>query len=340
MRKRAPTLQAVKQISRIPAKAVVDREPLDSRVQDGEYLNSAESSVTVPSPWEFAIVFGVLAVLFIGANWAGLSSLVEAWDREQDYSHGYLVAPIACLFLWFKRDRFPGIRDIPGWAGLGLIAASAVLFAAGKQYFLNPLIHWSMIVWIGGATWVLAGRRVLWWALPSIGFLIFMVPLPYRTENWLSGPLQRVATQLSTWTLQLLGQPAFAEGNTILLGEGRLEVEQACSGLRMLVMITALAVACAVLVCRNWPERLLLIVCIVPIALFSNAVRIVATGLALTYISPEASENVHNIAGLIVVLVASSTMWLALVYWRHLFLESERTPLYRAHGEELIGKGI
>jgi exosortase len=189
-----------------------------------------------------------------------------------------------------------------------------------------------MIVWIGGAVWVMGGRRVFIWALPAIVFLIFMVPLPYRMESWLSGPLQRVATILSAWTLQVLGQPAFAEGNTIFLGMTQIEVEHACSGLRMLVMITALATACAALVCRSWGERIFLAICIVPVSLFANCVRIVATGLGYQYLSSEASRTIsHDIAGWIVVPVAAVTLGLAVLYWRRLFVESDLalTPIAR-----------
>jgi exosortase len=276
--------------------------------------------------WFAAIV---LSAVFLWAYWSGLRALVIAWETEPDYSHGYLVPPIALLFLWFRRDCFPGINRVPGWGGLSLIALSILLTVAGKQYFLNPLVHWSMIAWVGGTVWILAGRRVFWWALPAIAFLIFMVPLPYRIEGMLGWPLQRIATYISSWSLQLLGQPAIAEGNTIFLSENQLEVEHACSGLRMLVMVAALAMAFAVLGCRNWRERIFLILCIVPVALIANSVRIVATGMAYQYLSGEASKTFsHDVAGYIVPPVAALMMLGALIYFRRLIVETEQTPLY------------
>jgi exosortase len=196
---------------------------------------------------------------------------------------------------------------------------------AGRRFFLNPVVFWAMIAWIGGVVWIVGGRHVFRWALPAIAFLIFMVPLPYRMEGMLSGPLQRIATLASCWTLQLLGQPAFAEGNTIFLGMTQLEVEQACSGLRMMVMITALATACAILICRNWPERFIMALCIVPVALFANCVRIVATGTAHQYLSNESSRSFsHDVAGWIVVPIAAAAMGLSLWYWRRLFVEADQ----------------
>jgi exosortase len=265
-----------------------------------------------------------LGALFFWSFWPQLTSLVKVWSQEPDYSHGFLVPVIAGLFLWFRRDKYPGPQRVPQWSGLLLLACSMALFVAGKRYFLTPLLNWALIVWIAAICWIFWGRRVFWWASPAIVFLFFMVPLPFRLENLLSWPLQRVATKLSCWILQLLGQPAIAEGNTILLGGSRLEVEQACSGLRMLVMIAALTMAFGVLVCRNWPERLFLIACMAPVALFSNSIRIVVTGLGYEYLSDEASQTLsHDLAGFIVVLVAATSMGLALCYWRWIFIEEE-----------------
>jgi exosortase len=293
------------------------------------------------STWEAAIVAIALSSAFLWANWASLGELVATWDREPDYSHGYLVGPIAAIILWTRRDRFPESSCVPGWGGFALLALSLLLAFAGEQYFLNPLVFWAMILWIGGVVWVLGGWRVFVWALPAIMFLIFMVPLPFRAETWLSGPLQRIATLLSSWALQLLGQPAFAEGNTIYLGMTQIEVEHACSGLRMLVMITALVAACAILVCRNWPERLFLVLCIVPVSMFANCVRIVATGLAYQYLSSEASKAImHDVAGWIVVPVAAATLGTALFYWRRLFVQFGQALLPVSHHQVVLQHGI
>jgi exosortase len=263
-----------------------------------------------------------LGLLFFWAFWPQLVSLVDVWSREPDYSHGFLVPIIALLFLWFRRSRFPRPQRVPQWDGLLLLAVSIALYVVGKRYFLTPMLNWAMIVWIAAVTWMFLGRRVLWWASPAIAFLFFMVPLPFRFENLLSWPLQRVATKLSCWMLQLFGEPAIAKGNLIILGSSQLEVEQACSGLRMFVMIAALTMAFAVLICRNWPERLFLVVCMAPVALLSNAIRIVATGLALEYLSDEAAEKFsHDLAGFVVVLVAAASMWLAICFWRWIFIE-------------------
>lgn len=95
---------------------------------------------------------------------------------------------------------------------------------------MDAIDGWSILFWVAGVVWLLGGWRVLRWRLPSVVFLWFMIPLPFRAEGLLSLPLQGIATKLSCWTLHTLGQLALAEGNAIRINDFPLEVAQACSG--------------------------------------------------------------------------------------------------------------
>lgn len=255
----------------------------------------------------------IMATVFAWAYWPTLGWLESTWDREPDYSHGYLVPPLALLFLWIRRERFPGITFGLEWPGLVLIGLSVVVRLVGARIYLDAADGWSILLWVAGVVWLLGGWRVLYWSLPSIGFLWFMVPLPYRVERWLSLPLQRVATKISCWVLQSFGQPAVGEGNTIHLGDYPLEVEQACSGLRIFVGIFALAFAYVIVVRRAWWEKALLFVSVIPIALVANSTRIVGTGL-LYQVSEEAARKfTHDIAGYVMIPFAAGLF--ALVLW-------------------------
>ncbi len=283
---------------------------------------------------QFWVVCGlVLAAAFAWAYWPTLVSLVGAWNREPDYSHGFFVAPLAVYFLWARRDRYPGSarhaeRDEyiagPAWLGLLLVAASVAVRVYGAHFYLDALDGWSILLWVAGVVWLLGGWKVMWWAAPSIAFLWFMVPLPFRVERWLSLPLQGAATKLSCWILQALGQPALAEGHTIILGQNQLEVEQACSGLRIFVGIVALAFAYAIVMRRAWWEKALLLLSAVPIALLANAARIVSTGLLYQYVSGEAAKKFsHDAAGWVMILFAAGLFGLVLLYLSRLVREVE-----------------
>ncbi|MBI1904253.1 MAG: exosortase/archaeosortase family protein [Planctomycetia bacterium] len=281
----------------------------------------------------------IVAALVVGATffcsfWRTLVALVGDWQRQADYSHGFLVAPLALVVLWLRRDRFPRDFRRPGWLGLGLVLMSVAVAAVGLRYFLAPLAGWSMILWIGGVCWVLGGRRVFVWALPAIVFLFFMVPLPYRTEHLFSGPLQRVATIISSWILQAFGLPAVAAGNTIYLGDHQLEVEQACSGLRTMVGIAALVYVFVITTRRSWWIRALLVLFAAPVALLANSLRIVATGLLFHFVSDPASRLFsHDLAGWFTIPVAAALLGGVLWLLGRLLVEVEP-----AAGPELLGR--
>jgi exosortase len=124
--------------------------------------------------------------------------------------------------------------------------------------------------------------------------------------------------------LQLLGQPAFSEGNVILLGNHELEVAQACSGLRLFASVIALAYAYLVLVRRAWWEKVILLFAVGPIAVVSNAVRIVMTGLLFQFTTGEMAHRFsHDFAGWVMIPLAAALFGLVLWYLGKLFNEEE-----------------
>jgi exosortase len=289
-------------------------------------------------------IIGIVAlVVGIWSYYPAIRQFVSAWNTEPDYSHGYLVIPLALCLLWLRGagpdglPRFLGQGNslwlkslrrnlFPGWGppslliGGGLLALAVALRFASAWYFLESFDAWSLVVWVAAVTALLCGRKVLWWSLPAIGFLFFMIPLPFGAEQVLSLQLQTVATKLSCWTLQLLGQPALAEGHTILLGDHRLEVAQACSGLRLFVSIVAVAYFFLIAVPRSWWERTVLVVAALPIAVATNAMRIVVTGLLYQFASSEAAQRfAHDMAGFVMIPVAMVLFGLLLWYLTMLF---------------------
>jgi len=151
--------------------------------------------------------------------------------------------------------------------------------------------------WLAGAVWLFAGRHVMLWAAPSIAFLFFMMPLPFRAERMLSVQLQGISTKISCWTLQFFGQPAISEGNVIYLNNVSYGVAEACSGMRIFMASVAFACAYMIMVRRTWWERMLILPFAIPLAMVANAMRIVATTLLTRYTSIEPAVA-HDAMGL------------------------------------------
>lgn len=273
-------------------------------------------------PW--GIAGALLAICFFWSYWPTVANLVAAWDREPDYSHGYFVVPLALFFLWARRDNFPGFPNAMAWPGLVLIGLSIAIRTFGARYYVDAIDGWSILFWVAGVVWFLGGWRIFCWSLPSIAFLWFMIPLPWRVERWLSLPLQGIATKISCWGLQFFGQPALYEGNVIHINDFPLEVAEACSGLRIFVGIVALAFAYLVLFRRAWWERALLVASVLPIALVANSTRIICTGLLNQWVSGEAAHKfTHDIAGYVMIPFAAGLFALVLLYLDQLVRDVE-----------------
>ncbi len=269
-------------------------------------------------------VIAVLAAAFAWSYWTTILELIHTWNNEADYSHGYLVVPFALAFLWVRRDLYPGSSGKVAWLGLIPILFCLVIRYVGAQWYLGSLDGWSMMFWIAGVVWMLGGWRVLWWSSPSILFLVFMVPMPYRYESLLSVPLQRIATKASCWALQFLGEPALSINNSILLGEQKLEVAAACAGLRIFMGVIALAFACVVLSRRSWWERAFLLLIAPPVAVVANVTRIVVTGLLFQHSSTEAAKRFfHDTAGWAMIVLAAALYGLVLWYLSWLVRDAE-----------------
>ena len=253
-------------------------------------------------------LLGLLLVASLWAYWPTMSDLVDTWNREPDYSHGFLVIPLFAFFLYLRRDSMPAVFR-PSWLGLLLLCISIGLRFVGGWFFITPIDGWSIVFWVSGVVLCLGGWSLFRWALAPILFLFFMVPLPFRAETMISQPLQQVAAQLSAFVLRCLGQPAFANDTTLLVGNSVLEVEQSCSGLRIFVGIFALAFGYLIAFRRELWEAVLLLISAIPVALVANATRIVLTAILFQYFTEEAAHQFsHDAAGWLMIPLAAALL--------------------------------
>jgi exosortase len=265
----------------------------------------------------------------VWAYWSTLAEMQDRWARDAQYSHGYLVPVFSLFLLW---SSWPEPSEVAGgsrWWGLAFLTAGVAVRLLGTYFYVPWLDALSLLPCLAGAVVLLGGLKALSWSWPALGFLIFMVPLPYRVELLMSHPLRRVATVASTYSLQTLGFPALAEGNTILLDDYRLEVAEACNGLSMLVTFFALATAVAFVIRRGWTEKVLVVLSAVPIAVVANVVRITATGVVQQLVgSREAGVVFHDWAGWLMMPLALALVGLELFVLSRLLIEepSPRVP--------------
>ncbi len=279
-------------------------------------------------PWKAYLTVAVAAVIAGWAYWTTLTEMAQIWAHDPQYSHGYLVPVFALALLWFRRDRLAGANLSPSWWGVPLLAAGIILRGIGTACYLVWFDRMSLVPCLAGLCLMIGGRSVFRWVWPAVAFLAFMVPLPYVLEIMVGGPLQRIATTSTTFTLQTLGYPALAEGTVILLNEANLNIVEACSGLRMLVIFFALSTAVAMVVRRPLWEKVLIVASAIPIAVVVNVIRITATGVLYESVGSQIAKAVfHDLAG-----------WLMMPLGL-LFLQAELSLLKRLLITPLPGAG-
>ena len=254
--------------------------------------------------------------------WPSLRGMIARWSGDPRYSHGFLVPAFAAYLLWARRAILAGARPAPTAWGLVPVALGMLLAAAGARYYLGWVEAAAPLVALAGLSLLARGRAGLRWAWPSIGFLVFMIPLPYRVESALGYPLQRLATMASTYALQTLGLPAVSEGNIILIDEARIGVVEACNGLGMLLMFVAFAVAVVAVTRAGLADRVAILLSAAPIALFANVSRITLTGLLHRLAGDKAADHFyHDLAGWLMMPIALAAFGLELFLLSRLFVE-------------------
>jgi exosortase len=233
-----------------------------------------------PGPQALAAL-GFLAIAFIWFNWTSFFTLKNYW-KEPDYQHGPFVVLFSLFLLWMRREMIIPSTNRGSWWGMAFLGLWAWMRLAAVYFNFQSLPEMSMLPFIAGVALFVGGWQMLHWSWPSIVFLAFMLPLPGDIQGWLSLQLQDIATRLSVFIIQTFGIASHSQGNVIVMTDDhRLNVEQACSGLRMMMMFFALCIGAAFLIKKPLWEKFLIIASAIPIAILGNVARIVVTAVGI-----------------------------------------------------------
>jgi exosortase len=251
---------------------------------------------------------GAILVLVAGIVWmyAGvLSSLVQQWASDDNYSHGFLILPLAVYCAWTSRDRLRAAPQQPHVGGLLLIGGSLLIFAAGilgADLFLTRISLVGVV--IGSVLFVWGPAHVRALGFPLL-LLPLMIPLPAVLFNQIAFPLQLVASRAGEAIIATAGIPIVREGNVLDLPNIRLAVVEACSGIRSLMSLITLAVVLAYFTERTLVARLLIVASAVPVAIAANASRVAGTGFLAVWFGPRTADGFfHAFSGWLMFVVA------------------------------------
>jgi exosortase len=257
--------------------------------------------------WSGALVVAGLAVLYRDV----VPELFRAWGTDDNYSHGYLIPPIAAYLAWERRHTFLAAPAATSLFGLLVVFGSMVVLALGVLGIELFLTRVSLIGAIGGTVLFLFGWARLRVMLFPIAFLILMVPIPAIIFNQIAFPLQLIASQFGEVVIRAVDIPVLREGNVLILANISLEVAEACSGIRSLISLLTLGIVFGYVGdARNW-VRVLIALSAIPVAVIANGARVAGTGVAAHYYGQAAAEGFfHEFSGWLVFIAAFAMMLL------------------------------
>lgn len=258
-----------------------------------------------------AVVWIIVAAAGLAAFfWDGLVSLAAAWSLPE-YSHGPVIPVIASwLILRELRDRPLQAGPASRWPGISLIALGLAMGLVGNLAQIPDIITYGLLIVIAGLILLFAGPRQgmrLWagWV-----FLLFMLPLPSFIYWPLSTQLQLVASQIGVDIIQAMRIPVYLEGNIIDLGLYKLQVAEACSGLRYLFPLMSFGFLFAVLYQGPMWHRIALFLATIPITIAMNSFRIAVIGVLVNQFGIEQAEGfLHFFEGWIIFIACIGLLY-------------------------------
>lgn len=250
------------------------------------------------------LLIGWTAALIVACYFTVIVRLVRQWMNDDDMGHGFFVPVIAGFIAWRKLGEAQAVPPVPDWRALVLLGwASLQLYIGtlGAELFLTRS---AMVLTIIGAVWLVGGLRyVRIFAFPLF-LLFFMIPVPAIIYNRITFPLQLFASRVAEVSLNILGIPVGREGNVLELPSMRLDVVDACSGIRSLLSLTFLSLVYGYFFETNGKIRTILFFSTIPIAILANAGRVTITGLLADSHPQLAQGAAHEAEGWLIFMVA------------------------------------
>ena len=252
-----------------------------------------------------------LALLVIAAVVAllpfrdALAALYDIWNIRPEYSHGVIIPPLAAYLLWRERAWLATTPFRGSWSGMLLILLGVLMWAAGELSTIYVIVQYSFLLVFYGLVLLLVGWEVfrrLW--MPLL-VLVFMVPLPAFFSNNLSLQLQLLSSHIGVMFVRLAGISVFVEGNVIDLGTYRLQVAEACDGLRYLFPLMTLSFIVSYFYRGAFWKRALLFLSSIPVTVLMNSLRIGVIGITVEHWGTKMAEGLlHEFQGWMVFMLS------------------------------------
>ncbi len=257
---------------------------------DGETRGSSSHGL-----YELVFHVTLIGALLGLAYHDSLAFMARIWINDENYSHGILVPAVSVFLIWKKRYAIFAHPLVGTWWGSAFLLGGLALYIVGELATLYVLLHVSLwCILVGLVVSLLGTSATRAMAFPFV-YLLTAIPLPQFLYQNLSAKLQLVSSSLGVGCLQIIGVTAFQDGNVIDLGPIQLQVIDACSGLRYLFPLAAIALLCAYLFQDRMWKRVVLFLSSIPISILLNGFRIGMIGVLIDRYGQASAEGFYHL---------------------------------------------
>lgn len=285
---------------------------------------------TAEQYWKIAPpAWAVIAVVTLVGGfifYEGVELMVKWWSRREEYSHGFLIPLITIYLIWQRSDQLRKTPFEGSWLGVLTVAFGLFLYFLGELSTIYTVVQYGFVIVIYGVIWAYIGTRAFKIIAIPLLLLFFMIPFPNFIYNNLSSQLQLISSEIGVAVIRLFGISVFLEGNVIDLGTYKLQVVEACNGLRYLFPLMTLGLIVAYLYHAELWKRVIIFLSTIPITILMNSFRIGVIGVMVEHWGQSMAEGfLHQFEGWIIFMACFGILFIEM--WALMRITKDKRPL-------------
>jgi len=276
-------------------------------------LNTKDTIVWIESSKVWAVFLGAILLLAV-LSYDGLADMVHRWNVSEEYGYGYLIPFITIFFIFQKKNELVLLENTGAWFGFAVVVIGTCALFLGELSTLYVLVQYAFLLVLFGLILAFTGWRMFRHLLVPLLILVFMIPLPAFIYQGLSANLQLISSELGVAVIRLFDISVYLEGNVIDLGKFKLQVVEACSGLRYLFPLVSLSFIAAYIFDAPMWKRAIVFLSSIPITIFMNSFRIGVIGVLVEYYGASMAEGfLHDFEGWFVFMACLGVLLLEII---------------------------
>jgi exosortase D (VPLPA-CTERM-specific) len=281
-----------------------------------------------PKAWAIAVVVSIATGAIF---YDGIELMVSWWSTREEYSHGFLIPLITVYLIWQRSDKLRKTTFVGSWLGVFTVVVGLFLYFLGELSTIYTVVQYGFVVVIYGVIWAYIGTRPFKTIAVPLLLLFFMIPFPTFIYNNLSSSLQLISSEIGVAVIRLFGISVFLEGNVIDLGTYKLQVVEACNGLRYLFPLMTLGLIVAYLYHAELWKRAVIFLSTIPITILMNSFRIGVIGVMVDNWGQSMAEGfLHDFEGWVIFMACFGILFIEM--WALMRITNDRRPLKEVFG--------